>query len=71
MICFYLKIAAESQRVSNRISGRVLQEFEPKKTIQEFDETMENRPTFIVENPTQKLKNSFVISLCSPIQVNQ
>ena len=56
MVRFYLDIAAESQRVSNRIAGRVVREFEPKRAIQDFDEMIKNKPTFIVENDTPKIE---------------
>ena len=36
MIRFYLDIAAESQCIQNRISGRVVREFEPKRAIEEI-----------------------------------
>ena len=47
---FYLDIASETQRVINRISGRVVRQFEPKRAIEEINEMVKNRPTFIVEN---------------------
>ena len=47
---FYLDIASETQRVINRISGRVVRQFEPKRAIEEINEIVKNRPTFIVEN---------------------
>ena len=56
MIRFYLDIAAESQRIQNRISGRVVREFEPKRAIEEINEIVKNRPTFIVENATPKIE---------------
>ena len=49
-IRFYLDIAAEAQRVQNRVTGRVSQEFKPKRAIQEINELMQNQPTFIIEN---------------------
>ena len=51
MIRFSFDIAAEAQRVQNRVSGRVVREFAPKRAIQEINELMQNQPTFIVENP--------------------
>ena len=56
MIRFYLDIAAESQRIQNRISGRVVREFEPKRAIEEINEIVKNRPTFIAENATPKIE---------------
>ena len=56
MIRFYLDLAAESQRIQNRISGRVVRDFEPKRAIEEINEIVKNRPTFIVENPTPKIE---------------
>ena len=56
MIRFYLDIASESQRVQNRIAGRVVRDFEPKKAIEEFNEMIQKRPTFIVENATPKIE---------------
>ena len=52
MIRFYLDIAAEAQRVQNRILGRVARDFQPKRAIQEINEMVQKRPTFIVENAT-------------------
>ena len=37
MIRFYLDIASEAQRVTNRVKGRVIKDFEPKKAIDEFN----------------------------------
>ena len=51
---FYLDIASETQRVINRLSGRVVREFEPKRAIEEIYEMVKNRPTFIVENVTPR-----------------
>lgn len=45
MIRFYLDIAAENQRVSNRISGRVVREFKPKRDIRELKNTLMNNRT--------------------------
>ena len=56
MIRFYLDIAAEAQRVQNRILGRVARDFQPKRAIQEINEMVQNRPTFIVANPTEKVE---------------
>ena len=56
MIHFYLDIAAESQRVSNRRAGRVVRKFKPKRAIQDFDEMIKNKPTFIAENATPKIE---------------
>ena len=54
MTRFYLDIAAEAQRVQNRVSGRVVRKFAPKRAIQEINELMQNQPTFIVENPASE-----------------
>ena len=45
MIRFYLDIAAENQRVSNRISGRVVREFKPKRDIRELKNMLMNNRT--------------------------
>jgi hypothetical protein len=42
MIRFYLDIAAEPQRVQNRILGRVARDLQPKRTIQEINEMVQN-----------------------------
>ena len=57
MIRFYLDIASEAQRVTNRVKGRVIKDFEPKKAIDEFNEMIQKRPTVIVENlkPIEKV----------------
>ena len=52
-IRYYLDIAAEAQRVQNRVTGRVAQEFKPKRAIQEINQLMQNQPTFIIENPSE------------------
>ena len=44
-------IAAEAQQKQNRISERVIKEYEPKRTIQVIDEMLKNKQTFVVENP--------------------
>ena len=31
-------------------------DFQPKRAIQEINEMVQNRPTFIVENPTEKVE---------------
>ena len=56
MIRFYLDIAAEAQRVQNRILGRVARDFQSKHAIQEINEMVQNQPTFIVANPTEKVE---------------
>ena len=38
--------------MQNRVTGRVTQEFKPKRAIQEINELMQNQPTFIIENPS-------------------
>ena len=56
MVRFYLDIASETQRVINRLSGRVVREFEPKRAIEEINEMVKNGPAFIVENGTPKVE---------------
>ena len=58
MVRFYLDIASETQRVTNRLSHRVAREFEPKRAIEEINKMVKNRPTFIVENDTPKIEKS-------------
>ena len=52
-IRFYLDIAAESQRVTNRKAGRVTREYVPKRAIEEISELFAQRPKVIID--TQSL----------------
>ena len=47
-IRFYLDISAESQRVANRITGRVVRDFQPLRAIEAINSMFQHRPKVIV-----------------------
>ena len=46
---FYLDIAAETQRLKNRVTGKVSREFKPKRAIEEINDMINSKPTVVFQ----------------------